>query len=107
MTKHTSHVVYRWVSPRRYLIITSALSTCPFHTNSGRVKERRILIGPWRPAKAALVRNFLEVYWPCAGGLSAVNAIGPQLRDPIMRSLSVVWILQSKFLNCVRSYVDL
>ena len=35
-------------------------------------------------AKAALVRNYLEVYWPCAGGLSAVNAIGTQLRgDPI------------------------
>ena len=25
---------------------------------------------------AALVRNYLEVYWPCAGELSAVNAIG-------------------------------
>ena len=35
------------------------------------------------PAKATLVRNYLEVYWPCAGGLSAVNAIGTQLRDPI------------------------
>ena len=35
--------------------------------------------------KATLVRNYLliEVYWPCAGGLSAVNAIGAQLRDPI------------------------
>ena len=25
--------------------------------------------------------SFLEDYWPCAGGLSAVNAIGAQLRD--------------------------
>ena len=33
-------------------------------------------------AKAALVRNYLEVDWPRAGGLSAVNAIGSQLRDP-------------------------
>ena len=33
--------------------------------------------------KAALVRNYFEVYWPCAGGLSAMNAIGTQLRDPI------------------------
>ena len=24
------------------------------------------------PAKAALVRNYLEIYWPYAGGLSAV-----------------------------------
>ena len=39
------------------------------------------------PAKAALVWNYLEVYWPCAGGLSAVNAIGTQLRDPINSGL--------------------
>ena len=25
----------------------TVLSTCSLHTNSGRVKERRILIGPW------------------------------------------------------------
>ena len=31
--------------------------------------------------------NYLEVYWPCAGGLSAVNAIGTQLRDPINSEL--------------------
>ena len=36
-------------------------------------------------AKAAPVRywNYLEDYWPCAGGLSAVNVIRTQLRDPI------------------------
>ena len=27
----------------------------------------------------APVWNYLEVYWPCAGGLSAVNAIGTQI----------------------------
>ena len=32
---------------------------------------------------AAHVRNYLELYWPCAGGLSAVSAIGTQLRAPI------------------------
>ena len=63
-------------------------STCPLHTNSGCGKERRILIGPWWPAKAALFRNYREVYWPCAGGLSAVNAIGTQLRDPINLGLT-------------------
>ena len=26
--------------------------------------------------------NYLENYWPCAGGLPAVNTIGTQLRDP-------------------------
>ena len=29
-------------------------------------------------AKAALVRNYIVVYWPCAGGFSAVNAMGTQ-----------------------------
>ena len=38
--------------------------------------------------KATLVRNYLEVYWPCAGGLSAVNAIDTQLRDPINSGLT-------------------
>ena len=36
---------------------------------------------------AALVRNYLEVYRPCAGGLSALKAIGTQLRDPINSGL--------------------
>ena len=68
-------------------IYTPVLSMCPLHTNTGCGKERRMLIGPWRPAKAALVRSYLEVYWSCAGGLSAVNAIGTQLRDPINSGL--------------------
>ena len=32
--------------------------------------------------------NYLEDYWPCAGGLSAVNVIGTQLRDPINSGLT-------------------
>ena len=32
--------------------------------------------------------NYLEGHWPCAGGLSAVNAIGTQLRDPINSGLT-------------------
>ena len=35
-----------------------------------------------------LIWNYLEVFWPCAGGLSAVNAIGTQLRDPINSGLT-------------------
>ena len=40
--------------------------------------------------KATLVRYYLliEVYWPCAGGLSAVNANGAQMRDPINSGLT-------------------
>ena len=33
-------------------------------------------------------RNYLEVYWPFAGGLLAVNAIGTQMRDPINSGLT-------------------
>ena len=32
--------------------------------------------------------DYLEVYWPCAGGLSAVNAIRTQLCDPINSGLT-------------------
>ena len=35
-----------------------------------------------------LVRNYLEVYWPRAGGLSAVDAIGTQLRYRINSGLT-------------------
>ena len=34
------------------------------------------------------IHTYLEVYWPHAGGLSAVNAIGTQLRDPINSGLA-------------------
>ena len=47
-----------------------------------------IFVSPDTHHYAALVRNYLEVYWPCAGGLSAVNAIGTQLRDPINSGLT-------------------
>ena len=77
-----------FITPGPWVYLAGILSTCPLHTNSGCGKERRILIGLWRPAKAALVRNHLEVYWPCAGGLLAVNAIGTQSRDPINSGLT-------------------
>ena len=32
--------------------------------------------------------NYLEGCWPCAGGLSAVNTIGTQLRNPINSGLT-------------------
>ena len=52
----------------------------PFNMpNSGCGKERRISFGLWNLPREVLVWNYLEVYWACAGGLSAVNAIGTQL----------------------------
>ena len=40
------------------------------------------------PRQHSFGTNYLEVYWPRAGGLSAVNAIGTQLRDPIKSGLT-------------------
>ena len=39
-------------------------------------------------AKAAPVWNYLEVYWPYASGLSAMNAICTLLRDLINAELT-------------------
>ena len=41
-----------------------------------------------REGDTALVRNYLEVFWPYAGELSAVNTIGTQLRDPMNSGLT-------------------
>ena len=42
--------------------------------------------------------NCLEDYWPCTGGLSAVNVITTQLRDPI-KSAPVQRHVAVKILN--------
>ena len=59
--------------------------TCPLHTTSGCGKRKaHINWSMVKPEKAApITRSTLEDYWPCAGGLSAVNTIGTQLRDLI------------------------
>ena len=60
-----------------------------FIPSVGVGKERRTLIGPWWCKGSSHYWNYLEDYWPCAGGLSpAVNAIGTQLRDPINSGLA-------------------
>ena len=75
----------------------SLILVCDDHTYStfniptsyqSLVWEREAHINWSRVAKAALVRNYLEVYWPCAGELSAVNAIGTLLRDSINSGLT-------------------
>ena len=71
------------------------LSIRPLHTNSGCGKERRILIGPWGPAKAVLVRNYLEAYWPYAGGLSAVVVVFFTLTDRASTIPSIIRGCQS------------
>ena len=62
----------------------------PWNNGCGKKEAHIILIGPWRPSKAAPIWNYLEVQCPCAGGLSAVNAIGTQWRDPINSGL-ICW----------------
>ena len=75
------------------------LTTCLHLTKSECEKERRTLTGPWRPFKAALVRNYLVVYWPCGRGLSAVNAIATQLGDSIKNGTDPMAYGGSKQIN--------
>ena len=67
------------------LNITPVLSTCYNHFTPVVGVEKR---GAHELVKAAPVWNYLEVYWPCAGELSTVNAISTQLRDPINSRLT-------------------
>ena len=46
--------------------------------------------------------NYLEDYWPCAGGLSAINATGAELRDSINAGLTR-WRLTSEIDSVVES----
>ena len=51
--------------------------------------EMRTKIAPWRYLKnSTRYSNDVEDYWPCTSGLSAVNAIGTQLRDPTNSGLT-------------------
>ena len=74
-----------------FLYDRTYISTYYFITFSGCGKWRRVSIGPMvKPEKARTVRywNYLEDYWPCAGVLSAGNAIGTQMRDLINSGLA-------------------
>ena len=68
-------------------------TTCPrkiFIPIVGVGKERYTLINWSMVTCQGSTRdwNSLEDYWSCAGGLSAVNVIGTQLRDPINTGLT-------------------
>ena len=67
------------------------LSTCPLHTISGYGKRETHTLKMIHGDAKASTRccwNCLEDFWPCAGVLSAVNAIGTQLCDPINSGLT-------------------
>ena len=73
----------------RYTIMSPILSTCPLHTSSGcGIREARIDWSMVICIGSAHYCNYLKDYWPCAGGPSAVNAIGTRLREPTSLGLS-------------------
>ena len=84
-----------WPYTHRYIHI---YRTCPLHTNSGRGKiEAHINCCVVKPEKAAPVTgNTLRTTWPCAGGHSAVNAIGTHSRDLINSGLTR-WRIENKW----------
>ena len=54
----------------------------------GEEKERCTKISPgWYLKRQPRYLNNLEEYWPCTGGLSALNTIGAQLRELISSGL--------------------
>ena len=74
-------------NPSVYLGDTQKLYyTSPNHNLQVRCRQRYLPFSLLQ-TKAELVQNYLEDCWPCDGGLSAVNAIGTQLRDPINSGL--------------------
>ena len=78
------HVLVVVLSYAHTLIPHAIHSICQFHTSSG-CGEKKAHINWSMVTCQGSTRywNYLEDYWPCAGGLSAVNAIGTQSRDPI------------------------
>ena len=55
-----------------------------FNSGCGKREAQKTWSMGKKPEEAASVtRICLEEYWSCASGLSAVNTIGAQLRDPI------------------------
>ena len=84
-TVRTTGPVFRRTLGRerhRYSIIRRYFQHAHFIPLVGVGKEWRTLFGPWRCKKSTRCWNYVEHYWPCVGGLSTVNAIGTQSRDP-------------------------
>ena len=61
------------------------LSACPLHTNNSECgkREANIIWSIVTCKGSTRYWNYLEDYWPSAGGVLAVISIGTQLRDPI------------------------
>ena len=64
-------------------------SMCPLHTNRGFGKRETRINSSMVTCKGSTRSwNYLEDYRSCADGLSAVNAIGAQMRDQINSELT-------------------
>ena len=69
--------------------LSKRYKACPRYTNSRCGKREAHINWSMVTCKGSTCYwNYLEYYWPCAGGLSAMNAIGTQLRDPINSGLT-------------------
>ena len=55
----------------------------PCQEGAGEREEHKKMVHDDTGKGSTRYWNYLEDYWPCAGGLSAVNAIGTQLRGLI------------------------
>ena len=83
-------IIYRFRAYRKGKIICVVLASA---TITGVGKESRtallLLVITSKKAVNTCYWNCLEDYWPCAGELSVVNAIGTQLlHDPINSGLA-------------------
>ena len=81
---------YPAISRSWLYLLFPTLSTCYNHSIpiGGVGNRRRTLVGPWWCKSSTRHWNYLEDYWPCAGGLSAVKTMGTQLRGPINSRLA-------------------
>ena len=86
-------IACRWCLPprvrrHRARSLQPILSACPLHNNNSGCGKREVHIITVTCKGSTRYWNYLKDYWPCAGGLSAVSAIGTQLRDPIKSGLA-------------------
>ena len=74
---------------RVYLRRRTLLLCTVVHTNIPlRLPLRNVIRKSSINRQSNVASVLLEVYWPCAGGVSAVNAIGTPLCDPINLGLT-------------------
>ena len=71
---------------------TTILSTCPLHTKNGisgcGKREAHMNWSMVTCKGSTRYWSYLEDYWPCAGGLTAVKSSGTHLRDKINLGLT-------------------